>query len=417
MLAGQCGKSLRWSPISRSLRPPGDWATVISSFGGAKASWPMVVSRSMWAPSEWVPSVMGDSDVKSYHEKRVVPFDANTVYDVVSDVEQYCKFVPYTVESRILEKVGPGEAVAELCVGFSALNERYKSRVRCDSKNLTVVAEAEGSDMFNVMKNTWQFEERPLDPKTCLLKFSLDFQFRSSLYNAVAETYFVAISNKMVDAFLERCKDVKATRVSDPKDVPVSVTRLEDETEVLLCELETLSHFSLGELDRIKRDFDNTTRKGKNTISGETFSRLFVDMFKDGGYSIQDLTRCSQIVFQALDLNRDNELSLREWTAGLSTVLKGTSAERSRFWLRCYNLELDGFVSRSELYEMIHASMSIRDALLQAGIANRVGGKAKTFRIASDINVLANKAVDTCFEDCMESDNIPVKLLLEKKIL
>lgn len=38
--------------------------------------------------------------------------------------------------------------------------------------------------------------------------------------------------------------------------------------------------------------------------------------------------------FEALDLNGDGEIDLREFVAGMSIILKGTKLEKCRLWFR-----------------------------------------------------------------------------------
>ncbi len=170
--------------------------------------------------------------------------------------------------------------------------------------------------------------------------------------------------------------------------------------EAVLCELETLSHFSIHELERIKREFDAHAvelggRHGPG-IDATRFTELFRRLFSDGAHSEDEVDRCASYVFRALDLNRDGKLSLREFTAGLSTVVKGTAAERCRFWFRCMDADADGGLSRDELFEMVHSSIAVRNALLASGAA-RKESRPRSFRIDNNIARQATAVVDRCF--------------------
>lgn len=62
------------------------------------------------------------------------------VYEVVSNVTDYHRFIPFCTHSRVFSSksvtsaIAPGRVVmeAELGVGFNMFNEKYTSKVTCD---------------------------------------------------------------------------------------------------------------------------------------------------------------------------------------------------------------------------------------------------------------------------------------------
>ena len=68
----------------------------------------------------------------SHTETRSVPYPAELMYAVVSDVEKYPQFLPWVLALRVLSRHGNG-LTAEMAVGYGALRERYTSDVRLDA--------------------------------------------------------------------------------------------------------------------------------------------------------------------------------------------------------------------------------------------------------------------------------------------
>jgi len=145
------------------------------------------------------------ADVTTHAEIRIVPYSADLMFQVVADVEQYPKFLPWVVALRILkrEQVKNRDVLrAEMAVGFGALREKYISRVVLDREARTIdVAQASGP--FKQLENHWRFT--PL-PDGCRVDFSLAYEFRNRMLNAVAGAAFGRVYGKMADAFETRAK-------------------------------------------------------------------------------------------------------------------------------------------------------------------------------------------------------------------
>ena len=129
----------------------------------------------------------------------MVPYSAELMYAVVSDVEKYPQFLPWVVALRVLSRRENG-LTAEMAVGYGALRERYTSDVRLDPEARTIdVIEIKGP--FKCLENHWRF--RPTQ-KGCEVTFSIKFEFSSRLLHGVAGKAFEKVLLKMTDAFEAR---------------------------------------------------------------------------------------------------------------------------------------------------------------------------------------------------------------------
>lgn len=132
------------------------------------------------------------------------------MFQVVADVEQYPKFLPWCVALRVLsrEHVKNRDVLsAEMAVGYGALRERYTSRVILDHAARAIDV-TQTSGPFKQLENHWHFT--PLE-KGCQIEFSLAYEFRSRVLNAVAGAAFGKVYAKMADAFEVRAKELSAT--------------------------------------------------------------------------------------------------------------------------------------------------------------------------------------------------------------
>ena len=135
-----------------------------------------------------------------YQEARIVPYPADLMYRVVSDVERYPEFLPWVLGLRVKSRSG-NIVIAEMMVGYKAFREKYTSRVTLDPAALTVDVTQE-SGPFRKLENHWRFT--PLDGDRCEVAFAIDFEFRNRLLGAVAGASFEKALLRMTEAFEAR---------------------------------------------------------------------------------------------------------------------------------------------------------------------------------------------------------------------
>jgi coenzyme Q-binding protein COQ10 len=127
------------------------------------------------------------------------------MFKVVADVEQYPRFLPWVLALRVLSREPRGERQtvrAEMAIGYGALRERYISLVTLDPEARKIdVVQDEGP--FRYLENRWQFV--PGD-NGCEVHFSIAFEFRSRMLNAVAGKAFGLVMMRMADAFEARAR-------------------------------------------------------------------------------------------------------------------------------------------------------------------------------------------------------------------
>ena len=134
-----------------------------------------------------------------HSETRHLPYTPEQLFNLVADVERYNEFLPWVVAVRI-RSASDKEIVADLVVGFSAFKERFTSRVTLDKPRRIHVEYIDGP--LKYLHNEWRFDPAP-DGGTNLF-FSVDFAFRSRIFQALAGEMFDRALRRMTDAFGRR---------------------------------------------------------------------------------------------------------------------------------------------------------------------------------------------------------------------
>ena len=143
----------------------------------------------------------------SHHEKRVLPWRAQQMYDLVADVASYPKFLPWAAAARIRSRrpIPGGELMeADLVISFKVFRERFGSRVTLWPEALKIDTEYLDGP-FRHLKSTWAF--RDLD-QGCEVEFFVDFEFRNAILQGIIGLVFNEAMQRIVRAFEARATDL-----------------------------------------------------------------------------------------------------------------------------------------------------------------------------------------------------------------
>lgn len=135
------------------------------------------------------------------------------MFDLVADVANYPKFLPWVVATRI-KSDGETEMVADMLVGFKAIREKFTSRVEKRRPEHIEVFYVDGP--LKDLDNNWNFTPAP---GGCEVDFCVDFTFRSAMFEALAGQYFDRAFRKMVGAFEDRANELYGNSSSSAQSV------------------------------------------------------------------------------------------------------------------------------------------------------------------------------------------------------
>jgi len=134
-----------------------------------------------------------------HSETRHLPYTPEQLFDLVADVARYDEFLPWVVAVRVRSS-SEAETVADLVVGFNAFKERFTSRVRKQKPDAITVDYIEGP--LKYLHNEWRFE--PAADGGTDVHFSVDFAFKSRLFETLAGAMFDRALRRMIGAFEQR---------------------------------------------------------------------------------------------------------------------------------------------------------------------------------------------------------------------
>jgi len=148
----------------------------------------------------------------AFKTSRKVRHSALEMFNLVADIEAYPNFVPLCKSLRIRRRTeeagGRVVLIADMEVGYKAINERFTSKVTCDREKLTILAEYIDGP-FKSLENHWSFTDEASGAiPLCRVDFSIAYEFKSRMLAALVGGMFDTAFRKFASAFEERADTV-----------------------------------------------------------------------------------------------------------------------------------------------------------------------------------------------------------------
>nr|XP_021181308.1 coenzyme Q-binding protein COQ10 homolog A, mitochondrial [Helicoverpa armigera] len=139
---------------------------------------------------------------REYRGRQLVGHTMDQMFEVVSDVENYCNFLPWCKKS-IVSKRNPRNLQADLIIGFPPINESYTSNVTLLKPHL-VKAECLDGKLFHHMLTLWRFSPGlKREQQSCVIDFQITFEFRSAFHSHLSNLFFDQVARQMEGAFIK----------------------------------------------------------------------------------------------------------------------------------------------------------------------------------------------------------------------
>jgi ribosome-associated toxin RatA of RatAB toxin-antitoxin module len=137
--------------------------------------------------------------VRTVNRTALVPFDADAMFALVSDVEAYPEFLPWCPATTV-KSCGDQELEATLALGFGALNSKFTTRnqfVRPEWMSMRLM-----NGPFRSLDGRWSFEQ--LGDDGCEVTLHIEFEFANALNDKLFGAAFETICKELMDAFIKR---------------------------------------------------------------------------------------------------------------------------------------------------------------------------------------------------------------------
>lgn len=136
---------------------------------------------------------------------------AQKMYDLVTAVPDYPKFLPWCERAEVLES-GPAGMTARLHLAYRGVRHAFTTRNVHEPGRSVLVSLVDGP--FSRLDGHWHFvplqgpEDPPGTSSACRVEFELSYAFSSVALEALISPVFDRIANTLVDAFVKRADQV-----------------------------------------------------------------------------------------------------------------------------------------------------------------------------------------------------------------
>jgi coenzyme Q-binding protein COQ10 len=143
----------------------------------------------------------------SHSETRTLPYTAQQMFDLVADVANYPKFLPWTAAARIRSTTDQGDhdvMLADLVISFKVFREKFGSRVTLWHQAQKIDTEYLDGP-FKHLISKWEFRDVEDGVEVA---FFVDFEFRNRLLQGAAGMFFMEAMQRIVRAFESRAAEL-----------------------------------------------------------------------------------------------------------------------------------------------------------------------------------------------------------------
>ncbi|MDF2529454.1 MAG: cyclase/dehydrase [Gammaproteobacteria bacterium] len=136
----------------------------------------------------------------------IVPYSAEAIYQLVSDIERYPEFLPWcksaTIHSKTEEWV---EASLELAKGSISKSFTTKNHLKPNREMEMHLVDGPFKHLYGI----WTFE--PLSEHACKVSVCLEFSFSSKILELAIGPVFNHMANSLLEAFCTRARQICKT--------------------------------------------------------------------------------------------------------------------------------------------------------------------------------------------------------------
>ena len=139
--------------------------------------------------------------------KRNINCSKEDLIDLVLNIEDYPKFIPYCLNAKIHKKKFENEnqlIIADLTIGKGPFKDTYKSDVKYNKREgIILVKNIDGP--LKYLDNKWQFKS---NGNSTEVSFDVDFELKNKFLNILMIKSFKYGLDKIADAFQSRAEEL-----------------------------------------------------------------------------------------------------------------------------------------------------------------------------------------------------------------
>jgi ribosome-associated toxin RatA of RatAB toxin-antitoxin module len=139
-------------------------------------------------------------------------YSAREMYDLVTAVEDYPRFLPWCDRAEVLERHHDG-VTARLALAYAGVRHAFTTRNAHLADEAVTMRLVDGP--FSLLEGAWAFRPiaaAPADREACRVELDLRYAFSSAALEALLSPVFDKVAETLVDSFVSRAETVYGPR-------------------------------------------------------------------------------------------------------------------------------------------------------------------------------------------------------------
>ena len=137
------------------------------------------------------------------NKQAQVSYSAKQMYILVNQIESYPEFLPWCTETKIITS-NDDSMTASVSIAVGKIKQTFTTANTMKTDTSIIMRLIEGP--FKKLYGHWQFKED--ENGGCLVMLEMQFEFKNKLVKHALGAAFKKITNSLVDAFIERAREV-----------------------------------------------------------------------------------------------------------------------------------------------------------------------------------------------------------------
>jgi ribosome-associated toxin RatA of RatAB toxin-antitoxin module len=136
-------------------------------------------------------------------------YSPHEMYELVTAVKDYPKFLPWCERADVLETHAGGMTV-RLGLRYAGVHHAFTTRNQHVPDSSVVVSLVDGP--FSQLDGTWRFQKLGSTENACKIEFDMRYAFSNATLEALVSPVFDRVANTFVDSFVKRAEQVYGPR-------------------------------------------------------------------------------------------------------------------------------------------------------------------------------------------------------------
>ena len=144
--------------------------------------------------------------MKTVHKSGLIWFSPQEMFDLVTAVDDYPKFLPWCDQARVLTQAESG-VTAEIGIAFGGIRQTFTTRnVHLPGRKVDMQL-IQGP--FSSLEGHWHFQPvGDASQRACKVELNLSYGFSNQVLGRLVDPVFDKIAGSLVDAFVKRAQQV-----------------------------------------------------------------------------------------------------------------------------------------------------------------------------------------------------------------